>query len=134
MGLGQRDSVPSQLTVEAVVNQFRHLLENDGKRTEGYEGYLYFRSFSVVFAQLTALIDPCFNSAKEPISQSKSHSVSSVIFRMFRCFSSGSILRTSGAPVPSSVESLPSRAAGVHVRVRHSPSARLLSGHLNTRT
>ena len=34
MGLGQRDSVPSQLTVEAVVNQFRQLLENDGKRTE----------------------------------------------------------------------------------------------------
>ena len=35
------------------MNQFRQLPENDGKRTEGYEGYLYFRSFSVVFAQLT---------------------------------------------------------------------------------
>jgi len=44
------------MTIEAVVNQFGHLLENDGKGTEGYEGYLYFRSFSVVFAQLTELI------------------------------------------------------------------------------
>jgi hypothetical protein len=36
-------------TVGAEVNQFRQLLENDGKRTEGYEGYLYsvpFPSFS----------------------------------------------------------------------------------------
>ena len=65
MGFGQRDSVPSQLTGEAVVNQFRQLLENDRKRTEGYERYLYFRSFSVVFAQLTELIHLCFNSAKE---------------------------------------------------------------------
>jgi hypothetical protein len=79
MGFGQRDSVPSQLTVEAVVNQFRQLLENDGKRTEGYERYLYFRSFSVVFAQLTELIHLCFNNAKEPSSQAKSPSVSSVI-------------------------------------------------------
>ena len=45
--LDRETGVPSQLTVEAVVNQFRQLLENDGKRTEGY---LYFRSFSVVFA------------------------------------------------------------------------------------
>ena len=96
MGFGQRNSVPSQLTVEAVVNQFRQLLENDGKRTEAYEGYLYFRSFSVVFAQVTELIHLCFNSAREPSSQSKSRFVSSVIFRMFRCFSSGLILRTSG--------------------------------------
>ena len=96
MGLGQRDSVPLQLTVEAVVNQFPQLLENDGKGTEGYEGYLYFRSFSVVFAQLTELIHLCFNRAKEPTSQSKSPSVFSVIFRLFRCFSSGFILRTSG--------------------------------------
>jgi hypothetical protein len=80
------------MTIEAVVNQFGHLLENDGKGTEGYEGYLYFRSFSVVFAQLTELIHLCFNRAKEPTSQSRSPSVSSVIFRMFRCFSSGLIL------------------------------------------
>ena len=47
------------------MNQFPQLLENDGKGTEAYEGYLYFRSFSVVFAQLTELIHLCFNSAKE---------------------------------------------------------------------
>jgi hypothetical protein len=94
--LDRETGVPSQLTVEAVVKQFRQLLENDGKGTEGDEGYLYFRSFSVVFAQLTELLHLCFNRAKEPISQSKSTSVFSVIFRMFRCFSSGFILRTSG--------------------------------------
>jgi hypothetical protein len=32
--LDRETRVPSQLTVEAVVNQFRQLLENDGKRTE----------------------------------------------------------------------------------------------------
>ena len=46
-GFGQRDSVPSQLTVEAVV-QFRQLLENDGKRTEIE---MIFRSSQSFFCQ-----------------------------------------------------------------------------------
>ena len=46
MGFGQRDSVPSQLTGEAVVNQFRQLCENDGKGTEGYQGSLFPYLFS----------------------------------------------------------------------------------------
>ena len=86
MGLGQRDSVPLQLTVESVVNQFPQLLENDGKGTEGYEGYLYFRSFSVVFAQLTELIH--LSTVRRNQSLNQIPSVFSVIFRMFRCFSS----------------------------------------------
>jgi hypothetical protein len=46
-------------TVEAEVNQFRQLCENDGKGTEIEITFITFRSFSVVFQQLAELIHDC---------------------------------------------------------------------------
>ena len=50
MGFGQRDPVLSQLAVEAVVNQFRQLLENHGKRTETELIFRSSQSFSLPMA------------------------------------------------------------------------------------
>ena len=48
--LDRETGVPSQLTVEAVVNQFHQLLENDGKRAEIEMIFRSSQSFSVPMA------------------------------------------------------------------------------------
>src|SRR6188768_1458990 len=66
-----------------------------GKKTmRRTENHLYFRSFSVVFQQLVELIHDCLNRQLREnwVSLSKSHSVPSVSFRLFRCFSSLDLL------------------------------------------
>ena len=59
MGFGLRDWFLR--TVEAEVNQFRQLCENDGKGTEIEIAFITFRSFSVVFQELAEQIDDCLN-------------------------------------------------------------------------